>query len=253
MNATVEEALSSVLQGPPWQPSADDLRATDCSIVAGQAMADWAGVAPGAWTDFADYWNRLTLDRFMGDGGTYRLRRYGQFETDSDGQLRQLPHSAYEQASSINRLNGGIARVFDPLEPGFAQHAVLHRVLNVVTHIVNDVEGKEWAWNIKLHPYRILAAAGVAGQPTPEGLHRDGVDYVVSMLVKRTNVVGGESAMTDAHRRPLGCVTLLDPLQMLILNDANTLHAVTPVVPRNPLAPAYRDVLVIAFEKVRGG
>ena len=189
----------------------------------------------------------------MGDGGTYRQRRYGQFETDAHGCLHQLPHAPYEQAKHINPLNGGIARIFDPLEPGFSQHTVLHGVLGFLIKLLNEVEGQVHAWNVKLHPYRILATTDMAGQPTPEGLHRDGVDYVVSMMVKRNNILGGESILTDVHREQLEHMTLKEPMQMLILNDAQTFHEATAVAPRIPNTPAYRDVLVIAFEKVRNG
>lgn len=248
--SNVAEISSPIMGIKPWLKSADELRARDYSVIAGKSIAEWAGVTLEQWQDFADYWNRLTPDRFMGDGGTYRLRRYGQFETDSDGTLRQLPHSPYEQPSYINRLNGGIAREFDPLESGFAQHEVLHNILNVLIKIVNDVEGMVTPWNVKLHPYRIVAKPGVAGQPTPEGLHRDGVNYIVVMMVKRANIVGGESSLTDAHQTPLASVTLTESMHLVILNDENTMHEVTPVFPVDPQAPAYRDVLVIAFTKV---
>lgn len=248
--SNVEEISNPIMDIKPWLKPADELRTHDYSIIAGGSIAEWAEVTPEQWQDFADYWNRLTPDRFMGDGGTYRLRRYGQFETDSDGTLCQLPHTAYEQPSYINRLNGGVAREFEPLETGFARHEVLHNILNVLMNMINDVEGMVTPWDVKLHPYRIVAKPGVAGQPTPEGLHRDGVNYIVVMMVKRANIVGGESSLTDVHRSPLAGVTLTEPMHLVILNDENTMHEVTPVSPVNPQTPAYRDVLVIAFTKV---
>ena len=248
--SNVEQIANPIMGIKPWLKPAAELRTHNYSIIAGVSIAEWAEVTIEQWQDFADYWNRLTPDRFMGDGGTYRLRRYGQFETDSDGTLRQLPHCAYEQPSNINRLNGGVAREFDPLESGFARHVVLHNILNVLMKIINDVEGVPTPWNVKLHPYRIVAKPGAAGQPTPEGLHRDGVNYIVSMMVKRANIVGGESSLTDAHRNPLGRVTLTEPMHMVISNDENTMHEVTPVSPVDQQTPTYRDVLVIAFTKV---
>lgn len=234
----------------PWRHTAQALWTSDWALIAGLQLMNWAGVTHAQWHDFADHWNRLTPDLFMGDGGRYRLRRYGQLETDSDGSLRQLVHGPYEQARDINPLNGGVQRIFDPLEPTFAQHRVLRGVLDVLIGVIDDVEGRATGWNVKLHPYRILAKPGVAGQPTPEGLHRDGVDYVVSMLVQRANVVGGESTATDTQRSVLTRVTLAEPMQLLILNDARTLHEVTPVHPADPCTAAYRDVLVIAFTKL---
>ncbi len=247
---SADTAVLQPVAAPAWLQAARALQARDFTVIEGSDLLQWAHATSAQWHDFADYWNRLTPDRFMGDGGRYRLRRYGQFETDSDGRLRQLVHGPYEQPRHINPLNGGIQRLFDPLEPGFAQHPVLHGVLHVLMQVIDVVRGHTTAWNVKLHPYRILATPGIAGQPTPEGLHRDGVDYVVSMLVKRSNVLGGESTATDVQRRVLTRVTLDQPMQLLLLDDARTLHEVTPVLPRNHDAPAYRDVLVIAFTKV---
>jgi hypothetical protein len=246
----VEEISIPIIGVKPWLKATDELRARDYSVIAGESIAEWVGVSLEQWEDFAEYWNRLTPDRFMGDGGTYRLRRYGQFETASDGTLRQLPHASYEQPSYINRLNGGVAREFEPLESGFARHAILHNILHALMQIINNVEGVLTPWNVKLHLYRIVAKPDTAGQPTPEGLHRDGVNYIVSMMVKRANIMGGESSLTDAHRTPLHRVTLSEAMHLVILNDENTMHEVMPVSPVNPQTTAYRDVLVIAFTKV---
>jgi hypothetical protein len=105
--------------------------------------------------------------------------------------------------------------------------------------------------DIRLHPCRIVAGMAQAGSPTPEGLHRDGVDYIVSMMVSRCNVEGGESTVTDNHRQMLWQRTLQRPLDIMIAQDAQTMHAVTPVVPLDPAQPACRDVLVVAFTKVQ--
>jgi hypothetical protein len=33
------------------------------------------------------------------------------------------------------------------------------------------------------------------GQPTPEGVHRDGVDYVLVLMVRRTNIAQGTTTI----------------------------------------------------------
>jgi hypothetical protein len=38
------------------------------------------------------------------------------------------------------------------------------------------------------HQFRIEARPGEQGKPTPEGMHRDGVDYVLVLLVDRRNI-----------------------------------------------------------------
>lgn len=54
--------------------------------------------------------------------------------------------------------------------------------------------------------------AGQEGRPTPEGMHRDGVDWVLVLLVSRVNISEGETSIGDRAMRPLGSFTLTDPL-----------------------------------------
>lgn len=203
------------------------------------------------WTNFADCWNRLTLDRYMGDNGTYRYRRYSQFELDHpDGELVRLPHTSYEQPSYINKLNGGITREFDPLEECFVDNLVFDGLLRALARVFNDAVGETVNWNIRLHPYRIIAADGTPGCPTPEGLHRDGVDFIVTLLVKRNNVTGGQTTVTDTCENVLFTKTLADPMDILVADDAMTMHGVTVVEKNVPGGDAYRDVLVIAYTRI---
>ena len=41
------------------------------------------------------------------------------------------------------------------------------------------------------------------GKPTSEGLNRDGVDFVLMVLLKRTNVNGGKTIITDENKKIL--------------------------------------------------
>src|SRR5581483_5751989 len=100
------------------------------------------------------------------------------------------------------------------------------------------------------HQFRIEARAEEAGQPTPEGLHRDGVDYVLVLLIRRRNIARGTTAIHGLDRAPLGSFTLTDPFDAALVNDARVYHGVTAVAPVDPAAPAYRDVLVVTFRKI---
>lgn len=241
MTHTHESTLETTVQ---------DLQTQKLSLISAANMRDSTGICLQEWTGFADHWNRLTLDHHMGDGGTYRLRRYGQFNTDHAGGLYQLPHGPYEQPLYINRLNGGVQRAYDPLEEEFAQHPVLHRIMETLRDTLDATEGHVSNWNIRLHPYRIVARDGAPGLPTPEGLHCDGVDYIVSMLVRRHVVLGGESLITDNDANPLECHTMMEPMETCIANDKETMHAVSALKPMIPGQPAWRDVLVIAFTRL---
>ena len=96
--------------------------------------------------------------------------------------------------------------------------------------------------------------------PTPEGVHRDGVDYVLVLLVGRENIAQGETTIhagddRDAERvalqngRALGSFTLAEPFDAALVDDHRVAHGVTPVEPIDPAAPAHRDVLVVTFRR----
>jgi hypothetical protein len=102
-------------------------------------------------------------------------------------------------------------------------------------------------WKTEIHQFRIEAAPGTAGKPTPEGMHRDGVDWVLVLLVKRHNIRSGTTTIADLDKRPLGSFTLTHPFDAAIVDDSRVYHGVTPIEPIVAGEPAYRDVLVVTF------
>ncbi|WP_394143799.1 2OG-Fe dioxygenase family protein [Vibrio atypicus] len=200
---------------------------------------------------FRNCWNHLERDQYMADGGTYRYRRYGQFiKLPHTSEITMLCHEPYVQPAYINSLNGDIERHFEPLTDRFVTSPILERLLQLMSDIYDGAEGKATKWNIRLHPYRIVADDLEWGQPTPEGLHRDGVTYIASMMINRTNVEGGETTLTDADKNELETLTLERSFDIVMANDEKTMHQVSPIRPENSDKCAYRDVLVIAFTKM---
>ncbi|HZH76491.1 MAG TPA: 2OG-Fe dioxygenase family protein, partial [Archangium sp.] len=83
------------------------------------------------------------------------------------------------------------------------------------------------------------------GRPTPEGAHRDGVDFVAVLLVGREGIKGGETRVFEANG-PHGLrFTLNEPWSALLLDDERVIHESTPI---QPLAhKGHRDTLVLTF------
>ena len=104
-------------------------------------------------------------------------------------------------------------------------------------------------WHIECHQFRI-EANGAEGNPTPEGVHRDGVDFVLVLMVQRVNISSGTTTMHDLRQRKLDSFTLTEPLDCAIVNDRRCMHGVTPVQQNDLAKPAYRDVLVVTFKNV---
>jgi hypothetical protein len=201
------------------------------------------------WKTFADSWNALKPDEYMADGGRYRRRRHSVLSAAAGQAYARLePRQPHFQTVEYNPLNGGVERWFEPIEmevlTGPTMRAVVGFGLSLFGRLRPDA-----AWKIELHQFRIEAKAGAPGNPTPEGAHRDGVDCVLVLLVRRENVASGTTTVHDAAGKELGAFTLTDALDCAIVDDARVLHGVTPVTPVDPSKPAYRDVLVATFRK----
>jgi len=229
---------------------AADLRDTGFRRVPpGQADILLGPEAVAGWDAFADSWNDLGLDRFMADGGRYRRRRFAAFSAGPGGVVRK-PHQPHYQSRDYNGLNGGVQRWFEPVLDTIAKHPVTQGVLREGLALFQSLTADPPpAWHVELHQFRIEAGDGEAGLPTPEGAHRDGVDWVIVMLVDRHNVASGVTDIFGPDGARLGAFTLEQPRDSVFLNDHRVLHGVTAIHPLEPGAPARRDVLVATFRR----
>jgi hypothetical protein len=200
------------------------------------------------WPRFAASWDDLGLDTYMADGGRYRKRRHATFSAIAGEPIRRAPHQPHYQSRDYNALNGGIARWFDPVLPEIAAGPSMTTILNSCRSLFEQLLPVP-AWHIEVHQFRIEARSGVEGRPTPEGMHRDGVDHVLVLLIGRRNIQSGVTTIHSADRRDLGSFTLAEPFDAAWVDDHRVMHGVTPVGPIDPAQPGFRDVLVVTFRR----
>ncbi|WP_301718948.1 MULTISPECIES: 2OG-Fe dioxygenase family protein [Paraburkholderia] len=206
------------------------------------------GTTLESWERFQDSWNRLEPDLHMADGGTYRYRRHATFSALPSGRCAiRESHQPHYQSLDYNHLNGGVARDFAPIASDIAQGDVLTAILSFCCELFGRL-APFYGWHIEVHQFRIDASQATAN-PTPEGIHRDGVNFVFMMMVSRSNIVNGETKIYDRGRQPLSAYTLMAPLDAAIVNDERVMHGVTPIARLDDAQPAYRDVLVVTFCK----
>lgn len=199
-----------------------------------------------SWGLLKQSWARLALDTYMADGGRYRKRRHSVFSV-CDGTVALASHQAHFQGLDFNPLNGGIQRWFEPIEPEVATGDALERILRFSVAQFSALAPAPSRWKIEVHQFRIEASSAEVGKPTPEGMHRDGVDFVLVMLVDRANIASGTTQLADADKRPIGEFTLTEPLDSVLLDDRRVYHGVTAITPLDANKPAWRDVLVVTF------
>lgn len=199
------------------------------------------------WATFAASWDALGPDPYLQAHGRQRRRRYAVFAAKADGAIVREPHQPHYQSPAYNPLQGGIERWFDPVLPEVAGSRSLRSILAFACDVFGRLAPTVPAWHIELHQFRIEACPGQPGEPTPEGVHRDGVDYVLVLMIQRRNIERGTTTIHAPDGRPLGSFTLAQPFDAALVDDRRVFHGVTPVVPLDPTRPAHRDVLVVTL------
>jgi hypothetical protein len=199
------------------------------------------------WPQFAASWDDLGLDTYMADGGRYRKRRHVVYALEaSESEIRRAPHQPHYQSRDYNPLHGGIQRWFEPVLPAIGAGPSMTAILRTCRDLFERLSPVR-SWHIEVHQFRVEARAGEAGRPTPEGMHRDGVDYVLVLLIGRRNVQSGETSIRAPDGCTLGSFTLSQPMDAALVDDLRVMHGVTPVEAIDASQPSFRDVLVVTF------
>ena len=210
------------------------LRPQDLCALAGCQAQDLAALALS--------WDDLALDTYLRDGGRYRRRRHSCFVQDG-ATLTQTAHRAHWQPLEYNALHGGMHRLFDAVDPATVRQAAWSPLVLALGRICSSVNGQQ-SWHVEAHQFRIDTTDGI-GRPTPEGAHRDGVDFVAVCLVARSKVKGGETRIFEADGPHGKRFTLTEPWSVLLLDDARVVHETTPIQPAG--AHGHRDTLVLTY------
>jgi hypothetical protein len=187
-------------------------------------------------------WDALPPDNFLRDGGRYRRRRHSSFIVEQQ-QVTQVAHRAHYQPLEYNALHGGMLRLFEAMNEQTVAQPVWNKLLLSIAAVCSQVKGEQ-PWYVEAHQFRIDTANGI-GRPTPEGAHRDGVDFVAILLVARENVSGGESRIFEAEGPHGQRFTLSEPWTLLLLDDQRVIHESTPIQPTAD--GGHRDTLVLTF------
>ena len=252
----VREALASDRPSPAARKSLDaiedDIARGGFAFRTGEEMGAILGVkALEDWPAFAASWNDLGIDTYMADGGRYRRRRFCAFSVTGAAVIRK-EHQPHYQSRDYNQLNGGVERWFMPVDEAVTGNAFAQALIRFCADLFDGASPETsdaTAWHVEMHQFRIEATQTEQGAPTPEGPHRDGVDWVCVMLINRTNVRSGVTQIFDAAGRSLGEFTLTNPIDTVFLDDHRVFHGVTPIAPLDSENKANRDVLVLTYRR----
>lgn len=218
------------------------LREDGYAVLRPQDVAALAGCPLEALQALVSSWDALAPDNYLKDGGRYRRRRHSCFVQDG-AQLTQTAHRAHWQPVEYNALHGGMHRLFEPVSAQVVAQPAWPQLITALGDACSAVKGRQ-PWYIEAHQFRIDTTDGI-GRPTPEGAHRDGVDFVAVLLVGRSQIKGGETRIFEADGPNGKRFTLTEPWSLLLLDDAAVIHESTPIQPVGP--HGHRDTLVLTY------
>lgn len=227
----------------------DEIRNTGYSVVP-------AGDIPlsetmrAAWDDLRDDYRSLPPDEFLPDNGKYRYRRFDRFYFFPEtGDLTLLPHADYFQSREFNAVTGGIVRRFAPLRDESVQNPFLRELIrfDFEQFPLRGREQRNHPWQVDVHEILVVAEPGSEGQPTPEGVHRDGAEFVTVHLAVLDNAAGGVVTVYDGDKKPLESFRLEHVLDSYLLDDTRLWHGVTSIVSADGVNPALRGILTFDY------
>ncbi|WP_432380477.1 2OG-Fe dioxygenase family protein [Duganella sp. P38] len=234
------------MTAPIYTPLADAaaaLRQQGYALLAPQDVAALAGLPLATLDTLAPGWDALEPDQYLKDGGRYRRRRHSCF-VQQGAALTQTPHRAHWQPLEYNALHGGMNRLFAPVLPATVAQPAWPALITAIGQLCSEARQSSAPWYVEAHQFRIDTTDGI-GRPTPEGAHRDGVDFVAVILVARDGIKGGETRVFEADGPNGKRFTMTAPWTMLLLDDATVIHESTPI---QPLARhGHRDTLVLTW------
>ncbi len=165
-------------------------------------------------------------------------------------ELTHIPGASFFQSVETNPLNGGENRRFAPLVDATVENPFLRELVKCDFAQLTTKIDIEDDWLIGVHQIRIVARPDVAGNPTPEGIHRDNETYTAQHLIARYNIDGGSNYFYGAGPEPTRAPQAVWKQQSFFDSyyfDRSLWHSVSPIVSSDRDGEGHRDVLLIDF------
>ncbi len=259
----MESALTCDKQS--WPAVAASLRGRGFSTFTGELFERDPAYLVQAREKFIASCRDLPADFYSRSAG--RNRRYGRFLLNPADRSLELiapvwdrercQHvTPYMQEGCFNPEHPGEKRVFAALTDAQASNPFLHSL------IMRCFETLPWSYPgdvvVGVHAVEFVVDFGQSITSTPGNVHCDGEPFTFGILIERDGVIGGENtiATVDAagmHPDALASgqiksrLTLEQPLDGWVVDDAKVAHSVSPVTGANHKGLGRRAMLLIDF------
>lgn len=190
------------------------------------------------------FFDGLPPDPYLAE--RYRSRRFSKFRVESEN-LWLMNHEVFVQAKEYNPLLGEVRREFMELDEGLTTRDEFKALILDFLKLCQIWPRKA---EVGVHQIQITSSAQKLGYPAPEGLHQDGFDFIGIFCVSRDNINGGETALYEARNTEPIYRRVLEPGELLVIDDRLLLHYTSPIEASEHAGGA-RNVFILAASVVQ--
>ena len=197
--------------------------------------------------------NSLPIDLKNSRGFPTRCRRYANYIVDID--KKYIDHTSiniiytgkqnFSQNVDDDRKN---PRKFECIDKNIRNMYFFKEFLKHSIYLtINNSNIIPEKLNLHVHQIRQICYPYVDSHNSPEGIHKDGSEFIISAyVINRSNIVGGESMIYDNDKKLIYKNTLnID--NGIFQDDKSLYHYVTPIQSVDNLI-GYRDILGIDID-----
>ena len=191
-------------------------------------------------------------DKYYDGGDRYRsLNRLRAEIVEGGVKVWPIEESTpYVQLEKYNTTLGGQPREYAPLPHELASAVGVRKL--IAYHLRNlPLSTVGTRYLVNMHVIRFTATPGRPCDTSPPGLHKDGEKYIVTHLLGRCGVQGGEVIITDNDKQEIDRFIMRELGECYVFDDDRIWHMLTPVAVQEGNQFAYRDTL--AFDMLPEG
>lgn len=216
----------------------------------GKASIQDVGINLNKLTHFTKSYDNLVVEQGrVIKGLPTRLRRYANFtitKAKYENLFQQNEKTEFKQDVSDERKE---TRIFHPMEKHLLEDEIIKTMLSNMTDMVWEIHPDVIELEMSLHQVRILSYPTIIGDNAPEGIHQDGADVIVPVIVfnRSPHIKGGVSRIYDDDAKTLIDETIVKEGEFNFMQDRVLWHDVTKLILDSSEGNkiGYRDILGI--------
>ena len=204
---------------------------------------------------FTNSFNYLPIDLKNDRGFPTRCRRYANYVVDINKKyidhtsinINYTGKQTFMQNVNDDRKN---PRKFQCIDKNIRNMYFFNEFLkNSVYLTINNSNVIPEKLSLHVHQVRQICYPYIDSHNSPEGIHRDGSDFIISAyVINRSNIVGGESMIYNNDKKLIH-KKLLHSDNGIFQDDKELYHYVTPIQSYGNYI-GYRDILGIDIDVI---